>query len=199
MGDNAENRRVQLQQMALAAAAQQNAAGVEATRGPGTDEGHNAGIQPRSGRQEYPNVAAPATQMPPEAMAQTPTMDQVAGTKAAAEGGVDALLAQILTQGEGEAKTAAEAEVFEGEEVVKTAAEKIAEDCLAQGRFVELGFRMGLQKAAEDGSLGLTMLPAFQAAHEVSIEKLAESEAIDKLAEALAEKFVEKLQAKVSG
>jgi hypothetical protein len=199
LGDNAENRRIQLQQMALRAAGQQQAAGVEASRGPGTDEGHNAGIQPRTGRQEYANIAAPATQMLPESMAQTPSMDQVAGSKAASTG-IDALLAQLLGESNAAAatKTAAPAATEQQDGTEKTAAEQIAEECLAQGRFVELGFRMGLNKAAEDGSLGMAFLPAIAAVHEVAIEKLAESPVLDKLAEALADKFVEKLQAKVA-
>ena len=172
--DHNESQRIMLQQKAMQAAAASLAAGVEQSRGAGTDEGYNASIQPRSGRQEYPSVAAPAGQMPPEAMSQTMAADAVK----AASHDID--------------------DEFEGE--TKTAAEKIAEECLAQGRFVELGIEMGLQKSAADGTLAGIFMPAFQAAHEVAIEKMAEDRgAIQKLAGALADEFIAAVNARVKG
>jgi hypothetical protein len=202
LGGTSADRRLLLMDAAMRAAGQELAAGVEGARGVGTDEEHNHGTQPSSGSQEFANVAAPQTPV-----FQDNYQKQVEDAAGAGMGDMKAasVLDRLVNQvtGTKQAKQAATRSQngvapTTRDEAEKLAAAKIANECIAQGLFVERGIEMGLEKAAEEGRLAEIFAPSIAAAHEVAFENLAKNaECLDKVAEALADRVAAKLAEKL--
>lgn len=200
LGGTSADRRVQLMDAAMRAAGQELSAGDEANRGVGTDEEHNHGTQPSSGQQEYQNLAAPQTPVFQDNH-QKMVEDNAGGMGGGGMGGGMEVAASVVDRLAGQVAGTAPAaptapETLDDPE--KVAAAKIANECVAQGLFVERGIEMGLEKSAEEGKLAEIFCPSLTAAHEVALEKIAEDGvALDKVAEVLATKVVEKIAEKL--
>ena len=193
LGGTSADRRIQLMDAAMRAAGQELSAGDEANRGVGTDEEHNHGTQPSSGHQEFQGVAAPQTPMYQDNY-QKAVQDNAGGMGGMDMGGGMEATASVVNR----MAKALGRHAEPGDDVEKIAAAKIANECVAQGLFVERGIEMGLEKAAAEGTLAAIFCPSLTAAHEVALEKIAEDgTALDKVAEALAEMIAFKLSQKL--
>lgn len=200
LGGTSANNRIQLMEAAMAQAGQELAGGVAASRGPGTDEGHNAGVQPRTGEQQYAaeGLVAPASQVYQDpyqgieednagGMATAAGLEPVASDQSFAS-----LLDRLAAHISGTEKTAGQPAPAptQAEQEKIAAARELANECLAQGLFVEQGIRHGLAKSAEDGTLAGIFAPSIAAAHEVAFESMVNSDSLRKVAHALADEFV---------
>lgn len=175
--DDAMNKRQQLIDAAMEMSGASQAAAVESARGLGTDEGHNAGINPSTGQQQYERLTAPQ-----DVPHQDPYQHQVGDTAGAGGGG-------------GEEMKAAAAKAAEEKLAAEKFAQEVAEDCIAQGRFVGMGLTASIKEAAETGAYAELFGPSMLAANRAAFLHMPETPEFDQLTTKFAEQVVAKIKA----
>jgi hypothetical protein len=203
MADSTGDMKIKLMDQAMSAAAAELAAASAATRGAGTDEGHNAGTQPRSGVQEYQLIASPQAQLFQDAYQPMEADGAAGGMKAAqAKDLISRLAAEAQktaaqqTKGGQQKQAAQAAEVVDDQEKLAVARAQ-ANECVAQGLYVHEGIKHGLMKAAESGELTEIFAGPIAQSHAAAFQALSESDVMDKFAEKLASQIVDKVEKKL--